>query len=62
MKDKLISEAIQLTVDSLVSHLPYTHGKLQLWAKKNGETHVFHKKCVKDYAKVISILVQLYEE
>jgi len=61
-KDKLISEAIELTVDSLTSHLPYTHGKLQFWAKKNGETNRFHKECVKDYVRVISILVQLYEE
>jgi hypothetical protein len=60
-KDALVSEAIDLTVDSLTSHLPYTHEKIQFWAKKNGETHNFHKECVKDYAKVISILVQLYE-
>ena len=60
-KDKLVSEALDLTVDSLTSHLEYTHKKMTRSELKRGETNEFHKGCVKDYAKVINILVQLYE-
>jgi hypothetical protein len=55
-----IEEAIRLTWDSLESHLPWCHDKLEGWAKKRGESPAFHKKCVKDYARVITILTELY--
>ena len=61
MKDKLVSEAIDLITGSLTSHLEYTYKKMTILEKKRGETNEFHKECVKDYSKIISILVQLYE-
>ena len=51
-----IEKAIRTVWDSLESHLMYTHsGKLP-----PHETREFHKKCIKEYAEVISILSQLY--
>jgi len=53
---KKIEEGIRLAWDSLNSHLPYTHGGRSV----RGETYNFHKRCVRDYAKIISILTELY--
>lgn len=55
MKAKLIEQAIELTYDSLKSHLPYTYGKLP-----KGESHKFHKKATKEYAQIILNLTKLY--
>jgi len=54
---KLIDEAIRLTWGSLQSHLEWTkEGRRR---KIDGST-TFHKKCVKDYSRVMEILSQLY--
>lgn len=50
---KLIEQGLRLTWDSLQSHLPYTHSP-----SKDGE--LFHKKCVKEYSELISILSKLF--
>jgi len=55
---KKIEEAIRLTWDSLQSHLQYTHGQEELMLRD--ETKPFHKRCVRDYAKVLKILTELY--
>ena len=53
-----IEEAIRLTYDSMQSHMPYTYGHEELMIRK--ETKAFHKKCVKDYQRVIQLLTELY--
>lgn len=55
-KALLIEKAIKLAYGSLESHLPFTHKKTKLGM---GANH-FHKKCVKEYAELISILSKLY--
>lgn len=55
----LVDEGIQLVWESLESHLKFTHQE-SLLNKKNGETAKFHKKCVKEYARLIQILSELY--
>lgn len=50
---RLIERAIRLAYDSLQSHLRYTYAK-------SSEGTAFHKKCVREYAEIISILVKLY--
>jgi len=60
-KDKLISEAIELTCDSLTSHLQYTHKEMTELEIEREETNTFHKDCIRDYVKVINILIYLYE-
>ena len=58
IRAKVIDEAIRLVYDSLQSHLPYTHvGPDSLMP---GETTEFHKKCVKEYSRVLELLSKLY--
>ena len=57
---KEVEKAIELVYESLISHLPYTYGKIEGFAKKRGESHKFHQQCVKEYAEVISIISKLY--
>lgn len=52
-KAKMIERAIKLAYDSLDSHLRYTY-------VKSSEGQLFHKKCVVEYAEIISILSHLY--
>lgn len=59
MKEKLIEEGIKLTYDSLESHLKWTYGEISEERKKDGETNNFHKKCVKEYARIITIFSEL---
>lgn len=54
-KEQKIQKAIEIVYSSLKSHLPYTRGKLDT---KN-ESHIFHKRCVREYAEVIKILSEL---
>jgi hypothetical protein len=57
MTDKraqLIEEGIKLAYSSLDSHLLFTHSKAKDGSKK------FHKDCIKEYARLITILSQLY--
>ena len=51
---KLIDEAIRLALDSLESHLQYTHSKA-----KDGSME-FHRACVREYAQIILNLSKLY--
>lgn len=53
---KKIETAIRLAYDSLQSHLPYTYGK----DLNDGETHLFHQRCCKEYSTIIKILTELY--
>lgn len=55
---KKIEEAIKLTYDSLQSHLPYTHEEPDMTSRD--ETKAFHRKAVKEYARLITILTELY--
>ena len=50
---KLVEEAVRLAWDSLQSHLEWTH-------KQSVEGRVFHKKTAAEYARIITILLQLY--
>lgn len=54
-----VSEGIRIATDSLISHLEYTHGVSKKYLIRN-ETKVFHRKCVRDYAKLIHLLSQLF--
>ena len=49
MKEKDIERAIRIAWDSLQSHLRYTYAK-------SSEGKKFHKKCIREYAEIISIL------
>ena len=51
-KDKKIERAIRLTWESLQSHLYWTHSK-------SSEGKQFHKKAIREYAEIISILSEL---
>lgn len=51
---RLIEQGIALAYDSLQSHLPYTHQKHVDGSMK------FHRKCIEEYAEIISILSKLY--
>lgn len=53
---KHIEEAMRIVWSSLESHLSYTHGRV----RNRLENHSFHKRCVRDYARTIEILSQLY--
>lgn len=60
MKNKLIEEAIELTYSSLKSHLPWTYETLR--NKKDiltFGTKQHHIRCIKEYARVITILTDL---
>ncbi len=60
---KRIDRAIRLAIDSLQTHLPYTHSNSPQEMKEMGvrrETPHFHKKCVREYAQVIHDLANLY--
>jgi hypothetical protein len=54
---KLIEEAMKIVWSSLDSHLPYTHKK---YTNANGEHRGFHKKCVKEYVRLMEILKEFY--
>lgn len=56
---KLIEDALRLVWSSLESHLEHTHQTKRL-NKKSGESLTFHKKCVREYARLIEILSRLY--
>ena len=58
-KEQKIVESINLVFDSLESHLPYTYREIEKYALKRGETHAFHKKCVREYALIIKTLSDL---
>lgn len=49
-----IDKAIRLAYSSLESHLPYTYKK-----HVDGDMR-FHRKCIAEYAEIISILSKLY--
>lgn len=51
--EKCIDKIITLAVDSLTSHLPYTH-------RKTSEGIEFNKKCVKEYTEIIINAIQLW--
>lgn len=55
---KKIEEAIRLTYDSLQSHLPYTHEEPDMTSRD--ETKAFHRKSVKEYVRLLTILTELY--
>ena len=59
-REQLIERGIRLTWESLESHLLYTHKKLTPQEIKQGETHKFHKGCVRDYAETLLIFSELY--
>lgn len=50
---KEIEQAIKLAYGSLMSHLPWTY-------LRSSEGVNFHKKCVREYAKIILILSNQY--
>jgi hypothetical protein len=50
---KLVDEAIEIVWGSLYSHLGYTH-------QKHHDNPAHHKRCVKEYSKLIKILSELY--
>lgn len=54
---KMIDEAMSLVISSLASHLPYTHGGGKL---PRTESKRFHKKCVREYSRIIDLLSNLY--
>lgn len=54
---RLVEEAILLVWSSLNSHLPYTYRK---YSNAKGENKQFHKKCVKEYIRIIEILKEFY--
>jgi len=54
---QLIARAIQLSYDSLQSHLPYTDGDRKV---SFVEKSTFHKKCIREYSELIKILSLLY--
>jgi len=51
-KDKKKERAIRLTWTSLESHLYWTHSK-------SSEGKQFHKRAIKEYVEIISILSEL---
>lgn len=53
MKEKILEEAIRLVWESLESHLEWTH-------RKSPEGTAFHKQCVADYVRLLTLLTQLY--
>ena len=53
---KKISRAIDLVCDSIVSHTAYCHGR----PYQRRETNAFHRKTVREYVEVLSILSELY--
>ena len=55
-KAKKIERAMEIIIDSLQSHLPYTHSGELI----RGEDDAFHKTCVKEYCEVLKILSELY--
>ena len=56
---KKVDDIIRIAFDSLKTHLPYTHHvKKTDMAYK--ETVFFHRKCVKEYAKIIQLASELY--
>jgi heme-degrading monooxygenase HmoA len=57
---KKIDEAIRLTWSSLESHLKWTHHRLPKNNVDKGESNGFHRNCVKEYARTIQILSELY--
>lgn len=50
---KKVDEALRLVWSSLESHLDLT-------SKKSYEGKTFHKRCVKGYARIVSLLSDLY--
>ena len=53
-----VAIAMGIVADSIRSHLPYTHGNIGASRRQNGESVAFHKKCVRDYARVLKTLSQ----
>jgi len=51
-----IARVMEIVCDSLVTHLPYTHGEIGEHQKKMGESKQFHKKCVREYAEALKLL------
>lgn len=52
--NRRVGKCIEQVYTSLVSHIPYTHEK-----SEGGKR--FHKKCVKEYARLIVNLSKLYQ-
>lgn len=57
VRAKDVEKGIRLAWSSLETHLGYTHSRSGLI---RNETHNFHKKCVREYVEIISILTRLY--
>lgn len=60
IRAKMIDEAIKLTWSSLQSHLGYTYTETPKGYTRERTGRAFHKKCVQDYTRVITILTKLY--
>ena len=65
-RNKKIVRAIELSWESLESHLKYTHSKVQIKNEKYKKVlnryfggNKFHIQCVKEYSEIISILTSL---
>ena len=62
-KEEKIEKIIQITFDSLDSHLPYTYDQQKCDNCKTKfcpcDDTKFHKKCVKEYAEVIKLASDL---
>jgi len=55
-RSKIVRNTIREIWASLDSHLPACHAK----GLKKPEGNKFHKKCVKEYARLIVLLTKLY--
>ena len=58
---KKLAEALELTAESLTSHLKYTHKSGSCDRRKCKKEHgglKFHRKCVLEYAETILTLAQ----
>lgn len=54
-----VDRIIRIAFDSLKTHLPYSHTVTNKQKAFIGSTS-FHRKCVKDYAKIIMLATELY--
>ncbi len=63
---KRLAEAIELTVDSLNSHLGYVDDEVKSCNVRSHKQELgdkkFHRKCVREYAFVVLVLAEELEE
>ncbi len=59
-RSKKIKEAIRLAWSSLDSHLKWTHKRISRKEMRISGNNKFHRECVKEYARTIKILSELY--